>query len=62
MSYSLAIEIFSPKFRTFAGVIMEIFWAAGIVLLGFAAYFIKHWRYIQLAVSLPSLVTILYIW
>ena len=45
-----------------AGVAAEVFWAVGLILLAVCCYFVQHWRYIQLAISIPTLVTLLYIW
>ena len=56
------MELFSPHHRTMAGVAAEVFWAVGLILLAACCYFVQHWRYIQLAISIPTLVTLLYIW
>ena len=56
------MELFSPHHRTMAGVAAEVFLAVGLILLAACCYFVQHWRYIQLAISIPTLVTLLYIW
>ena len=56
------MELFSPHHRTMAGVAAEVFWAVGLILLAACCYFVQHWRYIQLVISTPTLVTLLYIW
>ena len=63
-SYILILELFPGRshLRTYAGAAAEFFWALGVMGLGGIAYYIQHWRYIQLALSLPSVVTITYIW
>lgn len=34
----------------------------GIILLALVAKYVEHWRYIQLALNIPTLATLLYIW
>ena len=61
VTYSMVMELFSPQYRTLAGCIVEAFWAAGIILLALIAKYVQHWRYIQLAISIPTIATIFYI-
>jgi len=35
---------------------------SGIVLLALIAKYVQHWRYIQLAINIPTLATVFYIW
>ena len=58
----MVMELFSPQYRTLAGCVVEAFWAAGIILLALIAKYVQHWRYIQLAVNIPTIATIFYIW
>ena len=44
-----------PKYNPF-------FRATGIILLALIAKYVQHWRYIQLAINIPTLATIFYIW
>ena len=63
MTYSLLMELlFSSEFRTFAGCVSEGFWALGIMALAVMAKYVQHWRYIQLAINIPTVSTIFYIW
>ncbi|TRY70254.1 hypothetical protein TCAL_07532 [Tigriopus californicus] len=62
VTYSMVMELFSPEYRTMAGCAVEAFWAVGIVLLAVIAKYVQHWRYIQLAINIPTLATIFYIW
>ena len=62
VTYSMVMELFSPRYRTMAGCTIEAFWALGIILLAAIAKFVRHWRYIQLAVNIPTAATIFYIW
>ena len=34
----------------------------GIIILALIAKYVEHWRYIQLAINIPTLATLLYIW
>ena len=34
----------------------------GIIILALIAKYVQHWRYIQLALNIPTLATLLYIW
>jgi len=62
VSYSMVMELFCPGWRTLAGCVTEGFWAGGIILLAVIAKYVEHWRYIQLAINIPTLSTLLYIW
>ena len=58
----MVMELFSPHYRTLAGCVVEAFWAIGIILLALIAKYVQNWRYIQLAINIPTLATIFYIW
>ncbi|KAK3606533.1 hypothetical protein CHS0354_041492 [Potamilus streckersoni] len=60
-TYTMAMELFLPKYRSHAGVLFECFWGFGVVLLPALAYLIQDWRYLQLATCLPSLLAFGYI-
>ncbi|XP_063880951.1 organic cation transporter protein-like [Scylla paramamosain] len=55
VSFVLMIEVMEPKMRTVAGIAEGNFWAASIMLYGGLAYFIRDWRILQTAVTLPAL-------
>ncbi|XP_033217873.1 organic cation transporter protein-like isoform X2 [Belonocnema kinseyi] len=61
-TFILALELFPSKFRTIVGLIMQIAWAVGLALLAGLSYSIPDWRILQLAISVPTAVTVLYIW
>ena len=48
--------------RAMAGCVIEAFWAFGVILLALIAKYVQHWRYIQLAINIPTVATIFYIW
>ncbi|XP_027874417.1 solute carrier family 22 member 7a [Xiphophorus couchianus] len=58
----LGIEWTDTKHRTFTGTIMSLSWSAGNMLLALLAYFIRDWRHLTLAVTVPCAVTIICCW
>ncbi|KZC11049.1 Solute carrier family 22 member 3, partial [Dufourea novaeangliae] len=61
-TYILSLELFPAKARTFVALVMQIAWAIGLLLLAALSYAIPDWRILQLAVSVPTAITVLYIW
>lgn len=57
-----AIEFIGAKYRTFVGIMIETPFALGEAMTGVLAYFIRDWRYLQLAITLPALLLISYKW
>lgn len=49
--FVLACEFFPINQRPFAAFALYLFYAVGQMLLAFQAYLIRHWRYLQLAIS-----------
>ncbi|XP_041348194.1 organic cation transporter protein-like isoform X2 [Gigantopelta aegis] len=60
-SYVLVAELFLPNFRPYAGAVIECFWGFSVMILAGFAYFIRDWRYMQLAISIPSVLALFYI-
>jgi len=58
----MACELFPAIHRTFAGTALELFWAAAWMFLALLAYLIRDWRHLQLAITLPGVVTVALIW
>ena len=56
------MEIVGPSKRVWAGVVIEYFFAIGLVVLAGIAYAIREWKYIEIAVSVPSVFFLLYWW
>lgn len=50
------------KQRMLAGIITDYFFGFGYILLAGVAYLIRDWRKLQLAISAPSFLFIVYIW
>ncbi|XP_045137877.1 organic cation transporter protein-like isoform X1 [Portunus trituberculatus] len=49
-----ALEVCEAKHRGTMGILMGLPWALGTMVFGVVAYFIRSWRWLQLAVSLPN--------
>ncbi|BFZ09836.1 hypothetical protein BsWGS_12875 [Bradybaena similaris] len=60
--FVLGMELVGPSKRMFVGVLVNIFWSLGVMLLGSIAYFIRDWNYLQMALSFPSLLLLCYWW
>lgn len=60
-TYTLAMELFLPKHRSYAGAILECFWGLSVMTVPALAYLIPNWRHLQLVISLPSLLAVCYI-
>ena len=61
-AFTLMTETFSKKYREFAGVGAQLFWASGVVLLAGLGYLLPNWRHLQLVITLSVLVSVLYLW
>ena len=58
----MACELFPAVQRTFAGTALELFWAAAWMALALIAYWIRNWRHLQLAITIPPVLTVSLIW
>ncbi|XP_033116929.1 organic cation transporter protein-like [Anneissia japonica] len=57
VAFVISTEIVGPKPRTFTGIVIELFFAIGYMLLAILAYFIRSWRHLELAASIPIILT-----
>ena len=48
--------------RTLCGIIMNNFWAAGMLIQTGMAYGLRSWRDLQLAMSIPMFSFVVYWW
>jgi len=60
--FVLGMELVGPSKRMFVGIVVEVFWALGVMILGLVAYFIRDWHYLQMTVSFPILLLSCYWW
>ncbi|XP_035231370.1 organic cation transporter protein-like isoform X2 [Stegodyphus dumicola] len=60
--YILAVEFIGTSKRLICANIMQIVFAVGELILGFIAYFVRKWRVLELIISVPSAILIVYYW
>ncbi|GLV31844.1 uncharacterized protein CBL_07604 [Carabus blaptoides fortunei] len=61
-SFVLLMEIIGKEKRTSVGILYQLPSDAGYSLLGLFGYLIRDWHYIQMAISIPSVILIAYYW
>ncbi|XP_041369553.1 organic cation transporter protein-like [Gigantopelta aegis] len=62
IAFVIAMELVGPSKRTFVGLVIEVFWCIGLIILSGLAYFIRDWRHLQLSVTAPAVLFFLYWW
>lgn len=60
--YVIVTEIVGSKQRRIVGIVIQMFFTLGIIILPGIAYFIPNWQGIQLAITLPNFLFLLYYW
>uniref|UniRef100_A0A2K6Q557 Solute carrier family 22 member 3 n=1 Tax=Rhinopithecus roxellana TaxID=61622 RepID=A0A2K6Q557_RHIRO len=60
--FVIVTEIVGSKQRRIVGIVIQMFFTLGIIILPGIAYFIPNWQGIQLAITLPSFLFLLYYW
>lgn len=60
--YTLITEFVGSGYRRTTGILFQMVFTVGLVGLSGLAYAIQHWRQLQLAVSLPVFLFLLYYW
>ena len=60
--YISGMELVGTTKRTFAGIVIEMFWCGGLFILGGVAYFLRDWHYLQLACSVPTVLLFSFYW
>uniref|UniRef100_A0A3B2W7B3 Solute carrier family 22 (organic cation transporter), member 3 n=1 Tax=Mus musculus TaxID=10090 RepID=A0A3B2W7B3_MOUSE len=60
--FVIVTEIVGSKQRRIVGIVIQMFFTLGIIILPGIAYFTPSWQGIQLAISLPSFLFLLYYW
>lgn len=56
--FVLTLEVCEPKHRVTVGILSGIGWSLGTMIWGGLAYLLRAWRSLQLAASLPTLLTV----
>ncbi|XP_058789832.1 organic cation transporter 1-like [Phymastichus coffea] len=60
--FILALELMGPRYRTFAGMVICIFFATAMSLLALLSYLLRHWYSLSLAISVPFVLLFSYYW
>ncbi|XP_067674285.1 organic cation transporter protein-like isoform X1 [Haliotis asinina] len=60
ITFVMSVEMVGPSKRALIGISIEYFFALGFVVLAGMAYLIRDWRYLDIAVSAPSALFLLY--
>ncbi|NXU86180.1 S22A7 protein, partial [Xiphorhynchus elegans] len=58
----LGMEWVDIQHRTFTGILSSIFWSIGNMLLALAAYLVREWHWLLVAVTGPCLLSIVCLW
>lgn len=56
------MEIVGPSKRLWAGIVIEYFFALGLVLLCLVGYLVRQWKYNEIVLSVPSAIILVYWW
>ncbi|GAB6024859.1 hypothetical protein CHUAL_009976 [Chamberlinius hualienensis] len=56
------MELYQTRFRTRAGMGVAMLATACSMIIGLISYLVPHWKYMQLTISVPSVITILFLW
>ncbi|XP_050415521.2 organic cation transporter protein [Patella vulgata] len=62
MVFGIGMELVGPSKRTFCGIVIDFFWILGLFGLGGLAYWLRDWRHLTLACSIPAVVFLSYGW
>ncbi|XP_057345046.1 solute carrier family 22 member 1-like isoform X2 [Manis pentadactyla] len=60
--FTLITEFVGPAYRRTVAILYQAAFAVGLLLLLGLAYAVPHWRWLQLALSLPTCLFLLYYW
>nr|XP_035965939.1 solute carrier family 22 member 1-like isoform X3 [Halichoerus grypus] len=60
--YVLITEFVGLGYRRMVAILYQMTFTVGLLLLSGVAYAIPHWRWLQLAISLPTFLFLLYYW
>jgi hypothetical protein len=59
---STVTEFIIKKYRTLLGILYNMSYPLGMMLLPLIALYIEEWRMLQLALSVPTVILIVHIW
>lgn len=61
VAFTMCTELVAPQYRLMAGFMIQGFYSIGYMALSLLAYFIRHWRYIELTITLPVVLFSVYL-
>ncbi|XP_069995179.1 organic cation transporter protein-like isoform X1 [Penaeus vannamei] len=61
-NFVLLMEVVGPEARTIMGMMYQAFFSVGFMLLPGIAYFVRDWRQLELCISVPTVLLLLYYW
>nr|XP_014353777.1 PREDICTED: solute carrier family 22 member 3 [Latimeria chalumnae] len=61
-AYVAVTEFVGSSYRRVVGIIAQLFFTLGVMILPGVAYLIPSWRWLQLAITLPNFAFLLYYW
>ncbi|XP_060068379.1 organic cation transporter protein-like [Ylistrum balloti] len=61
-AFVIGMELVGPSKRVWAGIVIEYFFALGLVILGGVGYAFKEWKYIEITCAAPGALFLLYWW
>ncbi|XP_005098247.1 organic cation transporter protein [Aplysia californica] len=61
-AFVIGMELVGPSKRKYAGIVIEIFWCIGLFIQNGVAYGLRDWRYLQAALSAPTVLFLSYWW
>lgn len=56
------MELIGKQYRIYAGVATAFTFAFGYLILAGVSYWLKDWKYTQIAISIPSFLFLSYYW
>ncbi|XP_064596229.1 organic cation/carnitine transporter 2-like isoform X2 [Liolophura sinensis] len=62
VAYVMVPEAFPSSSRTMPYIALFLFWAFGIMVLALLGYLIRDWTHLELAISIPNFLTLVYYW
>lgn len=58
----LVTEIVGVKYRRTVGILYQMFFSVGLLILPLLAYFITDWRWLQVTFTVPYVLFVCYYW